>query len=455
LFTIGKFNSIPQRSLARIPPVFVNMGNPKKRTLTPPSPKKAKKKPQQDNRPSTSRSLPTTHSDQATPTYSRVGQTSTAPPPATPSTSADNTSSTSAFAHPNPFSVLPVQPNNSGEQEPHKEPRPPPIFINNVCDFMKFLKDLKDELGSDNFTCKSRMSDVKLSTFSSQGYRSAISYLRRNNANFHTYQLREDRAFRVVLRHLHPTTPTDAIKEELEALGHEVRTVTNAISSRTKEALPLFFVELNPNPTNNSIYNLKHLLNTVVKVEEPHPRTDIAQCIRCQAYGHTKSYCNHAPKCVKCAEDHLTKDCIKSRETPARCVLCGGAHPANYKGCSIYTELKKRTQRKDANSEARPSFNPSGHFPPLSTPGQENRQATCSSATTPPEDKPTYASVAGHRRPSVQVSNNYIPPPNQSFDITSQLNIFISKMETLITPLISLLTTIVSVLLPTQSTPKP
>ena len=72
--------------------------------------------------------------------------------------------------------------------------------------------------------------------------------------------------------------------------------------------------------------------------------------MRRQLYGHTKSYCNRPYVCVKCGGQHSTDSCKKSKTSPAKCALCGGGHPANYKGCDYY---QKQYQAKYNND--RPS----------------------------------------------------------------------------------------------------
>jgi glucan phosphorylase len=32
----------------------------------------------------------------------------------------------------------------------------------------------------------------------------------------------------------------------------------------------------------------------------------------------------------------------KTKNTPAKCIFCGGAHPANYRGCEYYHRLLKK-----------------------------------------------------------------------------------------------------------------
>ena len=70
-------------------------------------------------------------------------------------------------------------------------------------------------------------------------------------------------------------------------------------------------------------------------------KNNIIQCRRRQQYGHIKSYCNKPIMCVKCGGSHNSKECNKSKDTPAKCALCGGNRRANYKGCEHYRNLIK------------------------------------------------------------------------------------------------------------------
>ena len=60
-----------------------------------------------------------------------------------------------------------------------------------------------------------------------------------------------------------------------------------------------------------------------------------------QDYGHTKTYYTKAYYCVKCAGNHPTSECRKSKDSPPTYVLCNGPHPANYKGCTVYKEIQR------------------------------------------------------------------------------------------------------------------
>jgi hypothetical protein len=47
---------------------------------------------------------------------------------------------------------------------------------------------------------------------------------------------------------------------------------------------------------------------------------------------------------VKCAGIHLTSQCPRKECcSNVCCVLCGGNHPANYKGYMVYKDIQKKT----------------------------------------------------------------------------------------------------------------
>ncbi|XP_073968640.1 uncharacterized protein isoform X2 [Rhodnius prolixus] len=361
----------------------------------------------------------------------------------------------SIFCTPNPFAPLRVDDRKPQEEiQPVKNAKPPPIFINNVSNYVEFCKTLSQLLGPDSFDCKSRVDSVMLSTKTVDGYRAAIHYLQGTKAEFHTYQIKSEKAFRVVIRHLHHSTPTTIIKEDLERHNFKVRNITNVKHPTTKSPLPLFFVDLDPQENNKEIFNLRTLVYTIVKIEEPHKTTEILQCKRCQQYGHTRSYCNHNPRCVKCAGPHPSSDCTKPREQPPTCALCLGNHPANYRGCVTHKELQRLRRRTSLDrSGNRPHLGAVSHsampapaaneFPQLA-PEEPRHQGTSRPFNS---HSPSYARVVG---PSA-AQPILVPPSPISNDLTSLLTTFISEFKSLITPLITLLTSLVTELIPKLS----
>lgn len=113
---------------------------------------------------------------------------------------------------------------------------------------------------------------------------------------------------------------------------------------------PLYLVVTTSDMTLKQIQqNIKAIMYTRVSWERHINKKLLTQCHRCQGWGHATANCNRNPKCLKCASDHQTTDCTKKKETPAKCVNCGGAHPANATSCEAYirkiTEIGKRNPR--------------------------------------------------------------------------------------------------------------
>lgn len=224
------------------------------------------------------------------------------------------------------------------------QPKPPPIYVSKV-ECIQPLKDLLLDIAPNKYELRIlRADEVKIQPFSIDVFRLITKSLEEKKTEFHTFRPKQERTYNVVLKGVHSSTPVDEIREEIEQLGHEISNISNIKNRVSKQPLPMFFINLKPKPNNKEIYDCTSILHTKVIFEAPRKRREIAQCTRCQRYGHTKSYCHHNPRCVKCSESHLTSQCTRTvRSEKVKCVLCNGNHPANYKGCSIYKQLQEKT----------------------------------------------------------------------------------------------------------------
>lgn len=142
------------------------------------------------------------------------------------------------------------------------------------------------------------------------------------------------------------------------------------------------------------------------------------------------------PKCVKCGDTQPTSSYIKPPDLPAKCALCSGPHPANYKGCLIFKQLRQKHNNfsnKIANISSNTtnisSFNHRPLQPPYTTSSPGNRPQLDENFSTHPR---TYANAAKGHPP-----NNYSNPTDNN---ENSLTKFLDEYKSIINPLLSLLT---------------
>jgi hypothetical protein len=172
------------------------------------------------------------------------------------------------------------------------------------------IKQIRDIAEDEQYCTKSLANNViKINCVTPQTYRKLARYLK-DNIFYHTYQIKEERAYRIAIKYLHHSTNAEDIKQEL--FEHNVRNIINVQHKTIKKPLSLFFVDSEPAKNNKEIYNIKALQNKIIQIEPPRVnKHNIIHCMRCQQYGHSKSYCNTPLICVKCGGSSNCKDCKK------------------------------------------------------------------------------------------------------------------------------------------------
>jgi hypothetical protein len=312
--------------------------------------------------------------------------------------------------------------------------KPPPIFIYGVKNFKEMIKSLSDAIGQEAYYTKTLSDEtVKVSALTIDACRKLKQHLKGKNIIYHTCQLKEERAYRVVIRHLHHSIPTEETKMELEKAGHKARNIMNAKHRVTKEPLSLFFVDLEPQHNSKEIFKLEFLYNTKITVEAPKKTYNIIQCARCQSYGHSKTYCSRPYNCVKCGQSHDTKTCKKPKSTTAKCALCSEDHPANYKGCTVYRDLVAARNRTARGYQSAPSrlINQDERIQRNVNIQQDTyphcfQQTHAERAPTPQSHQPTYAQAVK--------SNNQTSTPTT---MENQFSTFLNEFKSIFAQLIS------------------
>jgi hypothetical protein len=119
----------------------------------------------------------------------------------------------------NVFNENPFSPLAGTSEEAHgeaqgetKEERHPPIFIKNLTNINTLLMQVRNLNPGEFHSCS--QNQLKLNFKTVKGYWSAIKYLDTTTAEYRTFKLKSEKAFRVVFSGLHPTCDTNIVTED-------------------------------------------------------------------------------------------------------------------------------------------------------------------------------------------------------------------------------------------------
>lgn len=301
---------------------------------------------------------------------------------------ADSGSEPSTSTSNNPASIN----STNSEQTENNEVRPPAFYIaDNVDSVEQMINTFTRVAGPGSFTYRCVTDNVRINATTIISYNKLIKFCRENKLPFFTHQIRSQRAFKAVIKNLHHSYPVDSLIEELQTKGHTVRRINKMWNKRNNEPFNMFMVELEPAESNKDIFSIKSLDHCIVVVEAPHKRREVLQCHNCQNFHHSKNFCELRPRCVKCGDDHHTKDCKNVNSSP-KCANCGQSHTANYRGCPQYQARARQMIRRDRPEPPRAT---SSQFvpKPFDFPGIPGSRAHVDSMGTSPATG-SYAQVA-------------------------------------------------------------
>lgn len=197
---------------------------------------------------------------------------------------------------------------------------------------------------------------IKISTNCADAFRAAQNYLVTNKIPARALDLKSAKPLKFIIRGLPLFTDVadiDAALREHNITPIKIAYLTNR---RTKQPMPLFLATVQPSPAVNNIENIKTINYLTVKFET-YKAKGVAQCYRCQQYGHSSLNCNLTPKCLKCGESHRSNQCQKGPDQ-FKCANCGGGHTANFRGCPAHP-INRKTGKNVKTRSVAPKFVPS------------------------------------------------------------------------------------------------
>ena len=288
--------------------------------------------------------------------------------------------------------------------------RPPPIHVyyTNYVDLKKQLQNINGITKDTTF--KFLLNNLAVKSANLEEYMTIKDHLTKHKIQYYSYNPTPTKPRKALIKYLPSDMDTDDILTDLVYKGIPAIKVTNLLG-REKTKTNMFIVHLSKNYI-EKLYGITNITGFSVKIEALKPKNAITQCHRCQRLGHGSMNCQMQARCVKCGGDHLTSECsIKKTETSkCRCVNCGEAHPASYKGCSHYKEAMATRQRLKATKP---------------NPTTENHTIPQNKATPPAlnlKNFPTLKQNVGQaekmRSTTAWVKNNAATPPKTTSTTT-------------------------------------
>lgn len=309
------------------------------------------------------------------------------------------------------------------KKAPTHELRPPPIMVSIVTPFNDLYNLIKENI-QQSFTITLMKNFHKINVFGSDDYRNITKTLNNSKIPWHSYEDKQNRPFRVLAKNLHHSFDPLEIISDLKNQGLNILNAENKLKFRTKEPLDIFTLSFDSAESPDKIYNIKRILNTIVRIEPIHHNRDIPQCKKCQSFGHTRNYCSKPPRCVKCAGKHESTECQKNTRDDPKCCNCGEKHPASYRGCVVPKELQKIRDRKNKLNKLEKEI----HENNVINRNENNSEKPTSSSV----NRNTYANVLKPTNQSKTDNNNVLQKILNKLEILEASNSsIVLRMKTL------------------------
>lgn len=252
-------------------------------------------------------------------------------------------------------------------KKPKHQGKPPPLILQGRKYTHKSLMDTCEAYANQDFDIKYTKNSTIIITKTQDAYRNIQTQLNKDDAHYYTYTPKNEKQHGFVLKGLQDAPTIDEIKSHLMAENIPIIQIYKMKNISADN----YIVITEGNITLAHLQsNIKAINHTIVHWERHRNQKVMIQCRRCQAWGHAQSNCYLTPKCLKCAQNHLTYACDikeKTEETTKRikCANCAGNHPANSVECQSYLDRLNYINNKKAHTQAEKQKQPQYKPAPL------------------------------------------------------------------------------------------
>lgn len=246
------------------------------------------------------------------------------------------------------------------------------------------IEGLKKLVRPEDFSVQYMRNEVKIFSNNMEVHDKIRTGLQTAQTPFYTYTKKENKVKKMVFKGP-PNLEIHHIMRELKEAQLEPQEVIKMKASNDKESYS-YLVTVPNHIQLKQIRQTRNIDQAIIRWESYAKKKSYTQCHRCQNFGHGSSNCWLTPRCVKCAEEHQTKDCtlVRTQTSKTKCCNCLGEHTANYSQCPALLTYLEKTQQgrkqqqqqpaKEARTFARKVANPQVSYSQATNNSQQNRQ---------------------------------------------------------------------------------
>lgn len=223
-----------------------------------------------------------------------------------------------------------------------KTPTPPPLIIKGKPDnHINFIEDIQGQINNE-FYIKYTKYNTNVYTQTNEQYLKLKEHFVNKKLEFYTYTLKTEKTHAFVLRGLQSSKIENSILNELKNAYNT--NVIKVIELTTKHD-PIYMIITGVETKLRNLNKIKCVNHTKITWERKLSKKKIIQCKNCQQWGHATSNCHSVPNCLKCGEEHATKDCTMAPDSTPKCANCRGPHIASSDDCPVYLYRLTKVKR--------------------------------------------------------------------------------------------------------------
>ncbi|GBN95118.1 hypothetical protein AVEN_152118-1 [Araneus ventricosus] len=218
---------------------------------------------------------------------------------------------------------------------------------------------------------------ISIQATSNDRRNSIIDYLKNNNKEFFLSEAHADRPLKVVIKDLTANQNKEELKQILEDLNFKIIRINQLRNYRLKTYHPIFLIEVAKTKNHLNIYNLKTIKHLQIKVETYRKKNRATICFKCNGFFHSARNCQLKTRCLKCEENHETKNCtITTKIENPKCINCKEyGHLAFWQGCPMFPKIKNHKEKPTYAQKLKHNLNETRKNPPtinLNPPNNDN-----------------------------------------------------------------------------------